>query len=184
MFLALEQVAGSRLRHILKPCVLVHPLLLFFAVFTRSISSGPCKFNHWVGEGYVAARNPRTASGVQSGSRQTIARAGSIPATSTGGAEGAVSSNVRKLLSMGFSYLRVMEAHSIFGDHISNMLCYLMETDGCSDGECVSRRKGKAAEWWVGHQMLGELQMCIPKALKFVISNVTSQDWNHNNSGN
>jgi hypothetical protein len=64
------------------------------------------------------------------------------------------------------------------------MLCYLMETDGCSDGESVSRRKGKAAEWWVGHQMLGELQMCIPKALKFVISNVTSQDWNHNNSGN
>jgi hypothetical protein len=47
---------------------------------------------------------------------------------------------------MGFSYLRVMEAHSIFGDHISNMLCYLMETDGCSDGESVSRRKGKAAE--------------------------------------
>jgi len=83
---------------------------------------------------------------VQSGSRQTIARAGSIPATSAGSAEGAVSSNVRKLLSMGFSYLRVMEAHSIFGDHISNMLCYLMETDGCSDGESVSRRKGKAAE--------------------------------------
>jgi OTU domain-containing protein 5 len=95
----------------------------------------------------VAARSPRTASGVQSGSRQTVARAGSIPATSTAGAEGgAVSSNVRKLLSMGFSYLRVMEAHSIFGDHISNMLCYLMETDGCSDGESVSRRKGKAAE--------------------------------------
>ncbi|CAM6035890.1 unnamed protein product [Sphagnum compactum] len=97
---------------------------------------------------FLAAENSRLRLPWQ---EETSTSAGAEPSssgttTSTGGAEGAVSSNVRKLLSMGFSYLRVMEAHSIFGDHISNMLCYLMETDGCSDGESVSRRKGKAAE--------------------------------------
>jgi OTU domain-containing protein 5 len=41
-----------------------------------------------------------------------------------------------------------MEAHSIFGDNVNNMLCYLLETEtnGSHDGENVSRRKGKAAE--------------------------------------
>ncbi|CAM6066575.1 unnamed protein product [Sphagnum tenellum] len=97
---------------------------------------------------FLAAENSRLRLPWQ---EETSTSAGAEPSssgttTSAGGAEGAVSSNVRKLLSMGFSYLRVMEAHSIFGDHISNMLCYLMETDGCSDGESVSRRKGKAAE--------------------------------------
>lgn len=41
---------------------------------------------------------------------------------------------------MGFSYLQVMEAYSIFGDDVDSMVCYLLETGS-------SRRKGKAAEW-------------------------------------
>ncbi|KAG0624303.1 hypothetical protein M758_3G238300 [Ceratodon purpureus] len=58
-----------------------------------------------------------------------------------------ISESVRMLLFMGFSYLRVMEAYSIFGDNINNMLCYLLETEapGSGTGENI-RRKGKAAE--------------------------------------
>lgn len=73
----------------------------------------------------------------------------SCPVTSAPSEGRAPSNNVRMLLSMGFSYLRVMEAHSIFGDNINNMLCYLLETEthNSADGENhVSRRKGKAAE--------------------------------------
>ncbi|XP_024514759.1 OTU domain-containing protein 5 [Selaginella moellendorffii] len=55
------------------------------------------------------------------------------------------SSNVRVLLSMGFSYFRVMEACSIFGDDVNNMLCYLLETEALK-GESMYRMKGKAAE--------------------------------------
>jgi OTU domain-containing protein 5 len=98
--------------------------------------------------GYVAAGSPRSTIVAQGGSQQTLGDSVSPPATSTGGAEEAVPSNVRMLLSMGFSYLQVMEAHSIFGDNVNNMLCYLLETEtnGSHDGENVSRRKGKAAE--------------------------------------
>ena len=52
-----------------------------------------------------------------------------------------LSSGIKILLSMGFSYLQAIEAYSIFGDDVDSMLCYLLET-GTS-----SRRKGKAAEW-------------------------------------
>lgn len=44
------------------------------------------------------------------------------------------------LLSMGFSYLQVVEAYSIFGDDVDSMICYLIETS--SSG----RNKGKATE--------------------------------------
>lgn len=41
-----------------------------------------------------------------------------------------------------------MEAYSIFGDNINDMLCYLLETEPHSSGVGENiRRKGKAAEW-------------------------------------
>jgi hypothetical protein len=66
---------------------------------------------------------------------------------STQSEDSEIPESVRMLLYMGFSYLRVLEAHSIFGDNINNMLCYLLETEahGSGTGENV-RRKGKAAE--------------------------------------
>lgn len=42
---------------------------------------------------------------------------------------------------MGFGYLQVIEAYSIFGDDVDSMVCYLLETGDSS------RRKGKATEW-------------------------------------
>ncbi|MCD7447487.1 OVARIAN TUMOR DOMAIN-containing deubiquitinating enzyme 6 [Datura stramonium] len=47
---------------------------------------------------------------------------------------------IQVMLSMGFSYPRVSEAYSIFGDDVDSMVCYLIETS------CSSRRKGKATE--------------------------------------
>lgn len=84
----------------------------------------------------------------QTADRQPSARPVNLPATSTGTADNVLPNNVRILLSMGFSYLRVMEALSIFGDNVNNMLCYLLETEshGAGDGENGKRRKGKVAE--------------------------------------
>ena len=50
------------------------------------------------------------------------------------------SSSMQMVLSMGFSYLQVVEAYSIFGDDVDSMVCYLLETGSSS------RRKGKATE--------------------------------------
>lgn len=50
------------------------------------------------------------------------------------------SSSMQLMLSMGFSYLQVIEAYSIFGDDVDSMVCYLLETSNSS------RRKGKATE--------------------------------------
>lgn len=73
-----------------------------------------------------------------------------VAATSAAAASdsGGLTPNVRMLMSMGFSYLQVMEACSIFGDDVNNMLCYLLETEGSTsgDGETMYRKKGKAAE--------------------------------------
>lgn len=52
-----------------------------------------------------------------------------------------LSSSMQMVLSMGFSYLRVIEAYSIFGEDVQSMVCYLLETSSSS-----SRRKGKATE--------------------------------------
>ncbi|CAL5436318.1 unnamed protein product [Camellia sinensis] len=52
-----------------------------------------------------------------------------------------LSSSMQIVLSMGFSYLQVIEAYNIFGDDVDSVVCYLLETGGSS-----SRRKGKAAE--------------------------------------
>lgn len=51
-----------------------------------------------------------------------------------------LSNSMQMVLSMGFSYLQVIEAYSIFGDDVDSMVCYLLETGSSS------RRKGKATE--------------------------------------
>lgn len=51
-----------------------------------------------------------------------------------------LSSSMQVVLSMGFSYLQVIEAYSIFGDDVDSMICYLLEM---SSG---GRNKGKATE--------------------------------------
>lgn len=51
------------------------------------------------------------------------------------------------LLAMGFSYMQVMEAYSIFGEDVDSMICYLVEMGGTGPSTGGSnRRKGKAAE--------------------------------------
>ncbi|KAL1544515.1 OVARIAN TUMOR DOMAIN-containing deubiquitinating enzyme 6 [Salvia divinorum] len=57
-----------------------------------------------------------------------------------GPAGSVLNGSMQQLLSMGFSYLQVIEAYSIFGDDIDSMICYLIETS--SSG----RNKGKATE--------------------------------------
>ncbi|KAJ6717184.1 OTU DOMAIN CONTAINING PROTEIN [Salix koriyanagi] len=54
----------------------------------------------------------------------------------------ALSSSMQMVLSMGFSYVQMIEAYSIFGDDVDSMVCYLLETGSSSS----SRRKGKATE--------------------------------------
>ncbi|XP_027344941.1 OTU domain-containing protein 5 isoform X2 [Abrus precatorius] len=51
-----------------------------------------------------------------------------------------LSSGMRMLLSMGFSYIQAVEAYSIFGDDVDSMVCYLL------DSGSSSRLKGKATE--------------------------------------
>ena len=69
-----------------------------------------------------------------SGSEGTCKReSGGVP-------ESVLSNGMQTVLSMGFGYLQVIEAYSIFGDDVDSMVCYLLET-----GES-SRRKGKATE--------------------------------------
>ncbi|KAI8557193.1 hypothetical protein RHMOL_Rhmol05G0317400 [Rhododendron molle] len=55
-------------------------------------------------------------------------------------ADAVLSSSMQIVLSMGFSYLQVIKAYSIFGDDVDSMVCYLLETGNSS------RRKGKATE--------------------------------------
>ena len=57
-----------------------------------------------------------------------------------------LSSSMQIVLSMGFSYLQVIEAYSIFGDDVDSMVCYLLEMGGTSASPGSSRRKGKATE--------------------------------------
>ncbi len=51
-----------------------------------------------------------------------------------------LSNSMQIVLSMGFSYLQMIEAYSIFGEDVDSMVCYLVETGSSS------RRKGKATE--------------------------------------
>ncbi|RRT56432.1 hypothetical protein B296_00036734 [Ensete ventricosum] len=51
------------------------------------------------------------------------------------------------VLSMGFGYMQVMEAYSIFGDDVDSMICYLLEMGGSGGSPAGrNRHKGKAAE--------------------------------------
>lgn len=55
--------------------------------------------------------------------------------------------SMQLLLAMGFSYMQVMEAYSIFGEDMDSMICYLVEMGGTGATPGGSnRRKGKAAE--------------------------------------
>lgn len=55
--------------------------------------------------------------------------------------------SMQLLLAMGFSYIQVMEAYSIFGEDVDSMICYLVEMGGAGASAGGSnRRKGKAAE--------------------------------------
>lgn len=57
-----------------------------------------------------------------------------------------LSSSMQLVLSMGFSYLQVIEAYSIFGDDADSMVCYLLEMGGSSTSAGSNRLKGKATE--------------------------------------
>ncbi|KAJ7529941.1 hypothetical protein O6H91_15G072000 [Diphasiastrum complanatum] len=90
-----------------------------------------------------------SSSGTTSGSSKKVVdlkpnRFGGAPAADV---DVGLSSNVRMLLSMGFNYVQVMEAVSIFGDDMNDILCYLLEMESISlEGESIYRMKGKAAE--------------------------------------
>ncbi|PWZ44706.1 OTU domain-containing protein 5-A [Zea mays] len=59
----------------------------------------------------------------------------------------ALTRSMQLLLAMGFSYIQVMEAYSIFGEDVDSMVCYLLETGGTGASAGGSNhRKGKAAE--------------------------------------
>ncbi|KAK4440587.1 OVARIAN TUMOR DOMAIN-containing deubiquitinating enzyme 6 [Sesamum alatum] len=95
------------------------------------------KFKQQVGprESSTSRAEPSSSAARSSGSdgRQEGAR-------ESGLAGSALNGSMQIMLSMGFSYLQVMEAYSIFGDDVDSMICYLIETSG------NGRRKGKAAE--------------------------------------
>uniref|UniRef100_A0ACD5UYK2 Uncharacterized protein n=1 Tax=Avena sativa TaxID=4498 RepID=A0ACD5UYK2_AVESA len=58
-----------------------------------------------------------------------------------------LTSSMQLLLAMGFGYIQVMEAYSIFGEDVDSMICYLVEMGGAGASAGGSnRRKGKAAE--------------------------------------
>ncbi|KAG1369715.1 OTU domain-containing protein 5-B [Cocos nucifera] len=56
-------------------------------------------------------------------------------------------SSMQVVLSMGFSYMQVIDAYNIFGDDVDSMICYLLEmgANGALPGGS-NRCKGKAAE--------------------------------------
>ncbi|KAJ7552659.1 hypothetical protein O6H91_06G063500 [Diphasiastrum complanatum] len=94
-----------------------------------------------------------SSSGTTSGSSKKVADSKlnqlggsslSFADTSAGDVGARLNNNVRMLVSMGFSYIQVMEAVSIFGDDVNDILCYLLEIDSTS--ESIYRMKGKAAE--------------------------------------
>ncbi|XP_068658907.1 OVARIAN TUMOR DOMAIN-containing deubiquitinating enzyme 6-like [Aristolochia californica] len=100
------------------------------------------KFKQQVGfkESSTSGAEP-SSSGATTGPSQSESRVEqAIPDT-------VLSSSVQRVLSMGFSYLQVIEAYSIFGDDIDSMVCYLLEMGGgtASPGY-FNRRKGKATE--------------------------------------
>ncbi|KAL2506974.1 OTU-like cysteine protease family protein [Forsythia ovata] len=86
-------------------------------------------------ESSASGAEPSSSAARSSGSdsRKEGGRESGLPGT-------VLSSSMQIMLSMGFSYLQVIEAYSIFGDDVDSMVCYLLETSSSS------RRKGKATE--------------------------------------
>ncbi|XP_043709430.1 OVARIAN TUMOR DOMAIN-containing deubiquitinating enzyme 6 [Telopea speciosissima] len=97
------------------------------------------KFRQQVGfrESSTSSAEP-SSSGAMTGPSSRESKMES--ATQRGFPDTVLSSSMEMVLSMGFSYLQVIEAYSIFGDDVDSVVCYLLETDSSS------RRKGKAAE--------------------------------------
>ncbi|CAL9121171.1 unnamed protein product [Musa acuminata var. zebrina] len=83
----------------------------------------------------------------------SVATTGSSRSASEGDSEKALlpemvlTSSMQMVLSMGFGYMQVMEAYSIFGDDVDSMICYLLEMGGSGGSPAGrNRHKGKAAE--------------------------------------
>ncbi|XP_011088925.1 OTU domain-containing protein 5 isoform X1 [Sesamum indicum] len=96
------------------------------------------KFKQQLGPRESSTSRAEPSSSAATGSSGSDARQGG--GRESGSPGSALSGSMQIMLSMGFSYLQVMEAYSIFGDDVDSMVCYLIETS--SNG----RRKGKAAE--------------------------------------
>ncbi|KAL9171469.1 hypothetical protein ABFS82_04G210800 [Erythranthe guttata] len=95
------------------------------------------KFKQQMGrrESSTSRAEPSSSSARSSG-MDSVMEGGSKLASSGS----ALNGSMQIMLSMGFSYLQVIEAYSIFGDDVDSMVCYLIETS--TNG----RRKGKATE--------------------------------------
>ncbi|KAK1274768.1 hypothetical protein QJS04_geneDACA011722 [Acorus gramineus] len=81
----------------------------------------------------------------QSDSNMSEAGREKPPSDNNSSSNNVLSHSMQLMLSMGFCYMQVVEAYSIFGDDVDSMLCYLLEM-GNGGGSSVSRRKGKATE--------------------------------------
>ncbi|THG03435.1 hypothetical protein TEA_013953 [Camellia sinensis var. sinensis] len=95
------------------------------------------KFKQQLGwrESSTSGAEPSSSGARPSGSETNVDGGRAQPSGDT-----VLSSSMQMVLSMGFSYLQVIEAYSIFGDDVDSMLCYLLETGNSS------RSKGKATE--------------------------------------
>ncbi|KAL6566975.1 OVARIAN TUMOR DOMAIN-containing deubiquitinating enzyme 6 [Orobanche minor] len=85
-------------------------------------------------ESSTSGAEPSSSSARSSGARREGGREFGSPGSVLN------SDSMQIVLSMGFSYLQVIEAYSIFGDDVDSMVCYLLETTA------NGRRKGKATE--------------------------------------
>ncbi|XP_030503718.1 OVARIAN TUMOR DOMAIN-containing deubiquitinating enzyme 6 [Cannabis sativa] len=90
--------------------------------------------------GHRESSSTSTAEPSSSGASEKTGSSGSETIKVETGQDNVLSSGMRMLLAMGFSYLQAIEAYSIFGDDVDSMVCYLLETSSSS------RRKGKATE--------------------------------------
>eukprot|EP00262_Sarcandra_glabra_P016030 TRINITY_DN5079_c0_g1_i2.p1 TRINITY_DN5079_c0_g1~~TRINITY_DN5079_c0_g1_i2.p1 ORF type:complete len:523 (-),score=112.25 TRINITY_DN5079_c0_g1_i2:206-1774(-) len=98
----------------------------------------------------VGLREPSTSGAEPSSSGATTGPSSKLVCRRDIAPPNTVLSNgtMQMVLSMGFSYLQVIEAYSIFGDDVDSMVCFLLEMGGASSarGGGLNRRKGKAAE--------------------------------------
>ncbi|KAF6165840.1 hypothetical protein GIB67_012737 [Kingdonia uniflora] len=103
------------------------------------------KFKQTLGfrESSTSSAEPSSSGATTTGSSRSDSKEENVKASG-------LSSSVQTVLSMGFSYLQVIEAYSIFGDDVDSIVCYLLET--CSGKSApgsfgrINSRKGKATE--------------------------------------